>query len=95
VRFDLDGFARSFLPANHLRSVLVFDANGNRILRIGRYGNMDCLGPKSLVPDPDVGICWIKPVAVSDEALYIADPGNRRTLRVKLGYEAEKTLSLP
>ena len=52
TRFDLDGFARSWLPANHLRSVLVYDTNGNKILRVGRYGNADCQGQGSLVPDP-------------------------------------------
>ena len=95
ARFDLDGFARSWLPANHLRSVLVFDSNGNKILRVGRYGNADCQGPESLAPDPDIGFCWVHAVAVSDEALYAVDTGNRRTLRAILGHHAEEELPVP
>ena len=40
-RFVLDYFARSFTPESHRYNVGVLDANGNLILRIGRYGNVD------------------------------------------------------
>ena len=40
-RFDLDYFARSFLPEIDRYSVIVLDSSGNPILRIGRYGNVD------------------------------------------------------
>lgn len=93
-RFDLDDFDRSWLPANHINSILVYDANGNKIIRIGRYGNSDSRGPGSLVPEPDIGLCQVNTVAASDEALYIVDPGNKRTLRAKLGYEKEVALNL-
>ncbi len=40
-RFVLDYFARSFTPEHHRYAVGVLDANGNLILRVGRYGNVD------------------------------------------------------
>ena len=40
-RFDLDFFARSFVPESYRNSVAVVDSNGNFILRLGRYGNQD------------------------------------------------------
>jgi hypothetical protein len=40
-RFTLDYFARSFAPETDQFSVAVLDSNGNLILRIGQYGNVD------------------------------------------------------
>ena len=40
-QFALDYFARSFVPEMQRYDVAVLDANGNTILRIGRYGNVD------------------------------------------------------
>jgi len=40
-RFALDYFARSFAPETHRYSAAVLDSNGNLILRVGRYGNVD------------------------------------------------------
>ncbi len=53
--FSLDGFERIFLPAAHESAVDILDANGNTILRIGQYGNMDCRGKDSPVLDPETG----------------------------------------
>ncbi len=41
TRFALDYFARSFAPEMDRYSVAVLDSNGNVILRIGTYGNVD------------------------------------------------------
>jgi hypothetical protein len=35
LRWDLDYYARSWLPSTHLFSVVVLDSNGNRIARLG------------------------------------------------------------
>jgi hypothetical protein len=51
----MDGFERLFLPAAHKCAVDVLDANGNVILRVGQYGNMDCRGADSPVPDAETG----------------------------------------
>jgi hypothetical protein len=48
----LDYFARSFAPELGRYSVAALDSNGNLVLHIGRYGNCDSAGPKSLVPLP-------------------------------------------
>jgi hypothetical protein len=40
-RFALDYFGRSFAPEVDRFRIVVLDANGNVILRVGRYGNVD------------------------------------------------------
>lgn len=93
-RFDVDGFGRSFVPDAATYSVRVIDANGNAVLRFGRYGNMDSQGPKSAVPTPEIALAWPQFVAVSHEAAYVSDIVNRRILRVKLKYTSEVTCKL-
>jgi hypothetical protein len=87
-RFDLDPWARSWIPTRHLGSVLVLDANGNRIARIGRYGNIDDADPKC------GGIHLVNPrgATVSDTGLYILDADQRRLLKAALSYAAEETV---
>jgi DNA-binding beta-propeller fold protein YncE len=53
--FDLDGFERVFVPAMQTCTVNVLDANGNIVVRLGGYGNADCRGKDSPVPDPKTG----------------------------------------
>jgi hypothetical protein len=94
-RFSGDLFGRLYVPAMQLYSVMILDANGNKIVRLGRYGNADCQGKGSLVPEPDIGLHWVLAVAASDRALYIADNGNRRVLKAAIGYAAEETVPVP
>jgi len=84
-RFDLDGWARSWIPARQLCSIMVLDANGNRIARLGRYGNVD---------DEGLRFAWARAMAASDTALYALDYGNRRILKAALSYETEETVPL-
>jgi hypothetical protein len=49
ARFALDLFARSFATELNRFCVAVLDSNGNLILRVGKYGNVD--DGKPLVPD--------------------------------------------
>jgi DNA-binding beta-propeller fold protein YncE len=93
--FTLDLHGRLYVPAMQLYSVMVLDANGNKIVRLGRYGNADCQGKDSLVPEPDIGLHWVLAVAASDRALYISDQGNKRIIKANLSYEVEETLPLP
>ncbi|MBA4386685.1 MAG: hypothetical protein C0404_01820 [Verrucomicrobia bacterium] len=88
VRHDMDFWARSWIPANQMYSVMVLDANMNRIARIGLYGNVDDADPKC----GKIHFAWLRAVAVSDIALYAADHGNRRILRAALSYAAEETV---
>jgi hypothetical protein len=54
--FDLDGYERAFVPAFNTATVNVLDSNGNVIARLGGYGNIDCQGEASPVPDPKTGL---------------------------------------
>ena len=97
ARFALDAFARSFAPEIDHFSVAVLDANGNLILRVGRYGNADSAGSASRVPlgGDEVGLFHAAYVAThTDRRLFIADAGNARILSVKLGYHAEERVAL-
>ncbi|MBA4387899.1 MAG: hypothetical protein C0404_07950 [Verrucomicrobia bacterium] len=85
-RYDMDNFARSWIPANQVASVMVLDSNGNRIARIGRYGNVD---------DEGIRFAWVRAVAVSDSALYAMDWDNRRVLKATLSYSREETAPVP
>jgi len=91
TRRDMDGWARTWIPALHLYSVVVLDSNGNRIARIGRYGNVDDADEKC----GRIHMAWPRGVAVSDSGLYVMDYGNLRIFRCKLGYHAEEELPLP
>jgi DNA-binding beta-propeller fold protein YncE len=94
-RFGLDRFGRAYIPSMQLYSVMVLDANGNVVLRLGRYGNADSQGKGSLVPEPDIGLGWVLAVEASDKAVYIGDQGNARILKAAIGYAAEETVPAP
>ncbi len=101
--FDLDYFARAFVPEVEHCSVGVLDSNGNLILRVGTYGNVEDGKPligkngppqtRSIGRD-EVALFYAPHLAVhSDRRLFIADLGNERILRVKLGYYTSKEIS--
>jgi hypothetical protein len=100
----LDGYARLFLPEIDRYSVLVTDTNGNEILRIGRYGNVDDgkpLDPRGGPEKPrsiggdEVALMHAQMLAVhSDRDLYASDLGNQRIVKVKLDYEASERVAL-
>jgi hypothetical protein len=99
-RFSKDYFNRSFAPETRNYSVAVLDTNGNLILRVGKYGNVDDGkplisegGPKETnsIGGDEVGLFYACYVAShTDKRLFIADAGNTRILSVKLGYYAEE-----
>ena len=108
--FDLDYFARSFVPEVEHCSVAVLDSNGNLITRIGTYGNVDNGKPmrnaergtrnaeppnqKSIGGD-EVALFYAPHLAVhTDRRLFIADLGNERIVSVKLGYYTEEKIPL-
>ncbi len=94
-RFDLDGFARIFVPDAGRFRVVVLDTNANEILTFGSYGNQDSAGPRSAIPAPAIAFAWPQMVAASDEAVYVTDAVNRRIVRVKLTYAAEEICPIP
>jgi hypothetical protein len=92
ARYDMDYFARSFIPANQLNSIMVLDSNGNRIARLGRYGNVDDSEADLKEKKDGLRFAWMRAVAVSDAALYVCDHGNRQIMRAALSYAAEETV---
>jgi hypothetical protein len=100
----LDLFARVFTPEMEHYTVAVLDSNGNLILRIGQYGNVDDgmpmvkdggpANPRTIGGD-EVGLFNPAYLAAdSDRRLFIADNGNARIASVRLGYHAEEKVAL-
>ena len=73
----------------------MLDSNGNRIARLGRYGNVDDTEADVKEKKDGLRFAWMRAVAISDAALYVCDHGNRRILRAGLSYAAEETAPLP
>ncbi len=104
ARFHLDYLGRSFVPETRRFKVAVLDSNGNLILRIGRYGNVE--DGKPLIEDggpqkprsiggDEVALVHAPYLTThTDHRLYISDPGNGRILSVKLDYHANEVLSI-
>lgn len=86
-RFDVDDFARVFVPDQLRCRVVVLDTNGNEILAFGRYGNPDDKDPGIALADP-------RSVAVSDEAAYVGDMTNQRVVRARLSYRTSATCNV-
>jgi hypothetical protein len=91
LRYDMDYFARHWIPANYLGSVMVIDANANIVVRVGRYGNVDDADPAC----GKIHFVWPRALCVSDTALYVADPAARRIVKAALKYAAEESVALP
>jgi hypothetical protein len=104
TRFALDYFKRTFAPEFDRYKVAVLDTNGNLILRIGQYGNVDdgkplvaAGGPphtRSIGGDETALFYPVYLATDSDRRLFIADIGNGRIASVKLGYHKEERISL-
>jgi hypothetical protein len=94
-RFELDGYDRLFVPDIFRFQVIVLDAAGNEITRIGSYGNADCGGPGSAVPEPAIPLCSPNAVAPCDDRVYIADRKNRRIVVAELTHQVEASCDVP
>ncbi|MGQ9662238.1 MAG: hypothetical protein ACUVWX_07880 [Kiritimatiellia bacterium] len=104
ARFALDLFGRSFATELNRSRVAVLDTNGNLILRLGKYGNVDDGLPLVLqggpqkprsIGDDEVGLCHHSYVAThTDHRLFIADYGNFRILSVRLDYHTSVKIPL-
>lgn len=97
-RMAFDYLNRTFAPELERYSVAILDSNGNLITRVGRYGNRDSMGPKSLKPVGGDEITMIHGAYLStltDKFLYIADIGNDRIISVKLKYAIDEIINFP
>ncbi len=91
MRFDVDGWGRTFAPDAARFRVVVLDSAGNEIGVFGSYGNQDSEGAGSAVPEPAIPFAWPMAVGVSDRAAYVSDSLNRRMVKVKLAYTQAET----
>lgn len=100
----LDFYGRSFAAEVDQYDVAVLDSNGNLILKIGKYGNLDdgiplikeggSPNPRSIGGD-EVGLFHAAFVAThSDKRVFIADYGNGRVVSVKLSYHNSVKLDI-
>lgn len=104
TRPALDLLARSFAAEIDHFSVAVLDTNGNLILRIGQYGNVDDGkplvndgGPKNTrsIGGDEVALFHAAYLGThTDKRLFIADVGNSRIVSVKLDYHSTKRIKL-
>ncbi len=105
-RFTVDHFGRVFAPETIRNQIAVLDTNGNLMLHIGQYGNIDdglplvedqryrMQKPRSIGGD-EVALTYPNyVVSDSDRRLFIADGANYRILSVQLNYQANEILSL-
>jgi hypothetical protein len=87
--FAVDAYGRVYFPDPFIFSVEALDTNGNRIARIGRYGNADSGGPGSKQPEPAIPFGCPTSVAYSNGKLFVSDSVNRRFVVVALEHEVE------
>ncbi len=86
-QLDSDPYGRTYAPSAFHSSVEMIDSAGNRIARIGTYGNAD-----------DQGLHFAWPCetdyAEFDGRLYVTDSVNRSVVVVKFEWSDEKTCGL-
>lgn len=86
-RIKVDAYGRIYAPDALRFSVNVFDAEGNLITRMGRYGNADDKGP-------DIFFAWPAYVDAASDKLYVTDSNANRMAVVGLTYAAEASAGL-
>jgi hypothetical protein len=92
VRTHLDWFKRSYLPEQYRHSIGILDTNGNLIMHLGRYGNLDdALSAKP--GSEDIGMTGPRFISGTDNYLAFDDWGERVVL-MKLKYHAEETAGI-
>jgi len=86
-RFDLDEFARVYVPDQLRCRIAVLDTAGNEITSIGRYGNADDAG------GPNVPLADPRTVVVSRDTVYVGDMINNYIARARLDYRRRASCS--
>jgi hypothetical protein len=95
-QLDVDPYGRVYAPSAFHSSVEMVDAAGNRLARIGAYGNADSAGTGSKVPQPEIAFAWPAECdyAEADGKLYVSDSVNRRVLVVRFDAAATEACDL-
>ena len=95
-QLDADPFGRVYAPSAFHSSVEWLDSAGNRLARIGAYGNADSAGPKSKQTAPEIAFAWPAECdyADFDGRLYVTDSVNRRIMVVRFDAAATENFDL-
>jgi hypothetical protein len=96
TQLDADLYGRVYAPSVFYSSVEMLDSAGNRIARIGAYGNGDSIRKNDPVSEPEIAFAWPTETdyAELNETLYVSDSVNRCVVAVTFEYAAEKTAPL-
>ncbi|MFW6159283.1 MAG: hypothetical protein ACOC8E_08000, partial [Planctomycetota bacterium] len=87
-RLDVDRYGRVFMPDAFRFSVQIIDSAGNRIGRVGEYGNADDTGP-------GIHLAWPSSVDYGpDGRLYVCDSVNARLTVVAFDYADRGTCAV-
>ena len=86
-RLAVDAYGRVFMPNCFRFCVEVLDPAGNRLARIGRYGNPDDQG--------DFYFAWPAFVSAAGGRLFVSDGVNRRVVVVGFDHAAEASANVP
>jgi hypothetical protein len=78
----VDGFGRTFAPNVFGFCVEMIDPAGNRIARLGRYGNAD--GNRG-----EIAFAWPNFISVAAGKVYVADPLNQRVSIIAFRYAVD------
>jgi len=82
---------KDYLYAATRYSVQVISAEtGNLVGEFGSYGNMDCQGPGSEYPHPELPFGTISALAVWRDRLFVVDVLNRRIAKCRIVYDPMK-----
>lgn len=96
MRPCIDWYKRSFVTEAYRHSIGILDTNGNLIMHVGRYGNLDNgNGPNSKFPLGGDNISMYLPrfLSTTDDRLCFDDWGERLVV-LKLAYQAEESVGV-
>jgi hypothetical protein len=81
----LDEAGYLYAAGNH--SIQVIDCRTGKLVgEFGSYGNLDCLGPGSAFPHPELPFGLISALAVWKDRLFAVDMLNRRIVKCRIVY---------
>ncbi len=93
-RLAVDPYGRVFAPNVFQFCVEMLDTNGNRIGRIGAYGNSDDGVPGDKRTGPEIAFAWPRYVSAAGDRVFVSDSANRRITVVRFEWQAEVKVAL-
>jgi len=85
----LDGKGYLYAAGKHSVQVIAC-ATGQLVGEFGSYGNLDCQGPGSPSPHPELPFGLISALSVWQDRLFVVDVLNRRIVKCRIVYEEPK-----